>query len=187
VAGTHSWIEPTALHVRALKNAGYTGHPRVREAVRMLLDRLLPGGGCNYGNTWVLGQLLRPHVQPTGIALVALAGETDSRGRIAASLDYLDRQPGDRLGAASLSWAVLALAAHQRPVDGHGEWIDAAAQRNRHVPHRRALLILAAQQCRTPEQPLLLGVHLKQIDQSTETREGSASSFPDGGHRKEPT
>jgi hypothetical protein len=71
-------------------------------------------------------------------------------------------------------------------VDGHGEWIDAAARRNRHVPHRRALLILAAQQCRTPEQPLLLGVHLKQIDQSTETREGSAS-FSDGGHRKEPT
>jgi len=51
VNGTHSWIEPTALHVLALKSTGREDHQRTREAVKLLLDRQLPTGGCNYGNT----------------------------------------------------------------------------------------------------------------------------------------
>jgi hypothetical protein len=73
--GTHSWIEPTALAVLGLKAADKGGHERTRDAVRLLLDRQLPGGGCNYGNTMVLGQMLKAHVQPSGLALLALAGE----------------------------------------------------------------------------------------------------------------
>jgi len=52
-------------------------HPRADEAVQLMLDRILPGGGCNYGNTIVLDQLLRPHIQPTGIVLLALAGDAN--------------------------------------------------------------------------------------------------------------
>ena len=70
--GTHSWVEPTALAVLALKAVGLGDHDRTREAVRLLHDRLFSDGGCNYGNTVVLGQELRPHLQPTAIALLAL-------------------------------------------------------------------------------------------------------------------
>src|SRR2546428_787916 len=82
-------LAATAMHVLALKAAGHRDHPRTREAVRLLIDRLLPGGGCNYGNTIVLGQELRPQLQPTGLAMLALAGETDPDGRVAMSLAYL--------------------------------------------------------------------------------------------------
>ena len=66
-AHTHSWIEPTAMFVLALKTVGRSHHARTREAVRLLVDRLLPDGGCNYGNTTVLGQKLLPHIEPTGL------------------------------------------------------------------------------------------------------------------------
>ncbi len=89
VQGTHSWIEPTAISVLALKHAGLVDHPRTREGVRLLVDRLLRSGGCNYGNTIIFGQQLRPHLQPTGLTLLALAGE---RG-VAAN------RPRDRLSA----------------------------------------------------------------------------------------
>ena len=55
----------------------------------LLLDRQLPSGGCNYGNTSVLGQMLRPHVQPTCVALLALAKEQDQGSRIAKSVSWL--------------------------------------------------------------------------------------------------
>ena len=50
---------------RVPRRPGLPPHPRNwRNAQAMLIDRLLAGGGCNYGNTVVLGQELRPHVQP---------------------------------------------------------------------------------------------------------------------------
>ncbi len=110
VVGTHSWIEPTALHVLALKATGYGDHPRVREAVRLLVDRQIPGGGCNYGNTGVLGQTLWPHVQPTGLALWALGGETLGRGRIKASIAWLRQALCQRTTCTSLAWGLLHVA-----------------------------------------------------------------------------
>ncbi len=53
VADTHSMVEPTATSILALRAAGQGAHGRVREAVRMLLDRQLADGGWNYGNTVV--------------------------------------------------------------------------------------------------------------------------------------
>ena len=55
VLGTHSWVEPTAMAVLALKAFGQQAHARTREAVQLLIDRLLPAGGCNYGNTVCAG------------------------------------------------------------------------------------------------------------------------------------
>ena len=145
VEGTHSWLEPTALAVLALKAAGQSNHTRTREAVRLILDRQLPGGGCNYGNTVVLGQRLRPHVQPTGMALLALAGEVDSSGRIAKSIAWLRRSIGPETTAGSLAWAVLGLRAHGAELPQTDEWLAQAAGTLRvPSPHALALLALAA-------------------------------------------
>lgn len=149
VEGTHSWVEPTALHVRALKAAGHRDHPRCREGVRLLLDRQLPTGGCNYGNTKVLGQLLRAHVQPTGLALFALQNEqaADTEGRIESSLSYLEGTLSEQTSTASLCWALLGLTAHGRPLPAAAGWLEVAAARTQQrggSPYRMALLVLAS-------------------------------------------
>jgi hypothetical protein len=113
---THSWVEPTAFQVLALKHLGWTDHPRVRDGVRLLLDRQLPSGGCNYGNTFVLGQQLLPHIQPTAIALLALWNEsTDSRRTI--SLNYLRKHFHSIVGHSSRCFATMALRVYASPVD----------------------------------------------------------------------
>ena len=147
VEGTHSWIEPTAMHVLALKATGRGDHPRVREAVRMLVDRQIPGGGCNYGNTGVLGQTLRPHVQPTGLALRALGGETIGAGRVTASIAWLEGAIGERTTSVSLAWGLLGLQAHGVSPSGAAGWLERAHSRNiagRGSMHKAALLALAA-------------------------------------------
>ena len=126
VVGTHSWVEPTAINVLALRSAGQAGHPRCREAVKLLLDRQLPEGGWNYGNTTVLGHVLRPQVQPTGLALAALAGETDVRSKVQCSLDYLHRVLSQRTTTASLCYALMGLVGHglwPQPAD---KWLSSA-------------------------------------------------------------
>jgi len=153
VVGTHSWIEPTALHVLALKARGHGNHPRVREAVRMLVNRQIPGGGCNYGNTGVLGQTLRPHVQPTGLALWALGGEDLGAGRIDASIAWLQRNLSHRTTCMSLTWGLLGLAAHhadQSPTIPTEAtiWLRQAHARHQaggRSPYKAALLLLAAE------------------------------------------
>ena len=64
VAGTHSWVEPTAMALLALGREGLAGHPRAREGVRVLRDRAIPGGGWNLGNPVVFGTPLRPAARP---------------------------------------------------------------------------------------------------------------------------
>lgn len=152
VTGTHSWIEPTALAVLALKGVGKGDHPRTREGLRLLRDRLLPDGGCNYGNTTVLGQTLRPHIQPTALALLALFGEADTDGRIARSLDYLHAAINEQTAAASLAYALCCLGRYGRAPQSVDAWLAAAARRRSTVtsPYRQALLLLAARAARAP-------------------------------------
>ncbi len=109
VAGTHSWVEPTAYALRALCDLGKRNHPRVREGVRLLLDRALPHGGWNYGNTRVLTHTLRPFPATTGIALFALSGEQREQ-RIERAITYLKKTlPGVR-APWSLSWGLIGLS-----------------------------------------------------------------------------
>lgn len=122
VEGTHSWIEPTSLHVIALKSAGYASHSRTREAVDMLLDRQLPRGGCNYGNTVILGQTLRPHIQPSGLALLAFAGESDRR--VEKTIAYLRATLSAETTTTSLCWGLLGLAAHDRLPPDAADWLE---------------------------------------------------------------
>jgi hypothetical protein len=146
VQGTHSWIEPTAVNVLALKATGRNEHPRTREAVRLLIDRLLPEGGCNYGNTTVLGQTLRPHPEPSGLALAALAGESDASGRIERTIAYLEQTLNRQTTSMSLAYSLIGLAAHDRTPRAAEAWLESAAGRGGReaAPYKRALVALAA-------------------------------------------
>jgi hypothetical protein len=88
IEGTHSWIEPTALAIIALKICGKENHERVSEAKKMIIDRQLPTGGWNYGNPSVFGQTLLAMPDSTGHALAALAGLVE-KAAVLRSIDYL--------------------------------------------------------------------------------------------------
>ncbi|MBI3837345.1 MAG: hypothetical protein HY288_05355 [Planctomycetia bacterium] len=147
VEGTHSWVEPTAMHLLALKHTGHSDHIRARDAVRLLQNRLLESGGCNYGNTVVFGQQLRPHVQPTGLALLALAGEDDVTGHVQKSVDYLERELPRQAATESLCYGLLGLAAQRALPAAADAWLGAASRRilsRGPSSYKLALLALAA-------------------------------------------
>jgi hypothetical protein len=110
IEDTHSFVEPTALAVLALRRAGQGGHERAHEGVRLLLDRQLPKGGWNYGNTTVYGQELRPAAVETGVGLTALAGVVE-QGQVLTSLGYLKAEVARLKTPLSLAWATIGLAA----------------------------------------------------------------------------
>ncbi|MGA9753977.1 MAG: hypothetical protein WBV23_02415 [Desulfobaccales bacterium] len=110
IADTHAWVEPTALAMLALELAGYGNHERVKEGTRLLLDRQLPRGGWNYGNTFVFDQELRPMPLSTGIALNALKDQT-SLASIQRSLTYLQSRVVSLTTPRSLGWSLLGLGA----------------------------------------------------------------------------
>lgn len=143
---THSWLEPTAFFVMALARNGYADHPRVRQGVALLVDRLLPRGGANYGNTFVLGQELLQHLQPTGVVAWALAGESVDDPRWPLTLDYLGRAAYEPTGAASLCYATLGLAANGLRPEALVTPLTAAGERvlAEQSGYKTALLALAA-------------------------------------------
>ncbi|MBI1901131.1 MAG: hypothetical protein HYS13_08480 [Planctomycetia bacterium] len=155
--GTHAWVEPTALAVLALKASGNTQHPRTRQAVRLLVDRLLPSGGCNYGNTAVLGQKLVPHVQPSGLALLALAGEEDISGKIGRTKSCLLGELPVTKSPQSLAFGLMGLAAHGARPPQTEERLAAAASRalGKSAPMAIALLALNS----APASGVLFPVH----------------------------
>ena len=113
----------------------------------MLLDRMLPQGGWNYGNTVVLGVTLKPQVQPSGLALAALAGEPEAAEHVRRSLQYLHQALSARTTAASLAYGLIGAAAHGPRPPSAGAWLEAAYRRTVRrdaSPHRLALLALAA-------------------------------------------
>ncbi len=147
VEGTHAWVEPTAMSLLALEHTGHAQHPRAVSAVRLLHNRLLEDGGCNYGNTIVLGQTLRPHLQPTGVCLLALAGSDDFTGRVAKAIDYLARELSSHTTTESLAYGLMGLAAqNQWPSQGI-DWLASGYRRTLErgaAPYKLALLALAA-------------------------------------------
>jgi hypothetical protein len=115
VGMTHSWIEPTSMALLALRACGYTDHSRVKEAVRMIMDRQLPEGGWNYGNTGVFGKTLRPIPESTGHALTAIAGLV-KKSDVALSINYLKEEAEKVRTPLSLSWTVFGLSSwHEQP------------------------------------------------------------------------
>ncbi len=146
VGSTFTWVEPTSINLMALKLSGMGEHARSRGAVEVLLHRMLPSGGWNYGNTIVLGNTLRPHVQPTGLALAALHGEQSAARHVQRSIDYLDRVVGRRTTTASLCYALIGAMAHGHRPEAADRWLEAARGRTLRrggSPYKLALTVLA--------------------------------------------
>lgn len=147
IDGTHSWIEPTTLSILALRVAGHGQQDRVREGIRMMLDRQLPHGGWNYGNTTVYGRELHPMPESTGAALAGLAGQAE-QGTVARSLDYLQGEVGRLRTPISLGWGLLGLAAWDRwPSNGAALVERCLANQSRYDEYDTSalsLLLLAA-------------------------------------------
>ncbi len=127
VAGTHSWVEPTAMAIVALCGEGCREHPRVRRGLSVIVDRAIPGGGWNYGNNVVFGRVLRPQPGPTGIALLALAArEPLDCAVVPPALDYLRKALPAIRAAASIGWGVLGLKAHHACPPEAASWLEGA-------------------------------------------------------------
>ncbi len=127
VAGTHSWIEPTAMAVVALCAEGHRENRRVAEGIRLIRDRSMPDGGWNYGNPEVFGRALRPQPGPTGAALLALAtAQTNDVRAVEPACAYLLRILPATRSALSVGWGVLGLTASAaRPAEA-GQWLATA-------------------------------------------------------------
>jgi hypothetical protein len=147
VAATHSWVEPTALAILALRRRGRFDHPRVREGIRLICDRAIASGGWNYGNNAAFGRDLRPQPAPSGLALLALAGVEGHSSTVEAAIAYLrDSLPGTR-APQSLCWGALGLKAWNCCPAAASEWLEEAfaeTVRNRDPGSRLAHLLLAA-------------------------------------------
>lgn len=119
---SHSMVEPTALSLIALRVAGSGSTGRAGEGTRMLMDRQLPQGGWNYGNTLVYGQELYPQPENTGLALSALAGTVD-RKDVRRSIEYLEKRIGRLRSPLSLGWGLLGLGAWGARPGNARKWI----------------------------------------------------------------
>lgn len=156
VEGTHSWVEPTAFALMALRRAHRAEHARFAEGVRLLRDRSLPSGGWNMGNTIMFGTELRPQPTPTGLALLALAGAQPPDASIDRACAYLEALLPRTRAPMSLAWGVLGLTAWSRRPAGADAWLADAfrARADDGVHLSTALLLLAAR----PDALALFGV-----------------------------
>jgi hypothetical protein len=137
---THSWVIPTAMSVLALKTCGFAEHERVIEAVKLLMDRQLPSGGWNYGNTIIFERELMPTAECTGYALNALAGYVEYR-EVEKSIEYLKKQLPSLKSPLSLSWAVLGLSAwSSQPQDSQQLLLRCLANQSRYGQYSTDLL-----------------------------------------------
>jgi hypothetical protein len=123
VAGTHSWVEPTAYALLALRISGYGAHDRAQAAGQLLLHRQLSAGGWNYGNTVVFGQELHPMPETTGMALQALA-DVAPPSRVEKSLSYLRSQAPSLRTPFAVAWTILGLSTWQEQSSNEHEPLD---------------------------------------------------------------
>ena len=145
VEDTHTWLEPTAYAILALRAAGRGGHPRVREAVRLTFDRAIPEGGWNYGNRRMFGADLRPFPGTTGIVLAALAGEP-ADSRIEGGIEHVARELVRVRSPMSLGWGLIGLSAWNRRPREAQNWLAESADRalrRAANPLEDALLLIA--------------------------------------------
>lgn len=137
---THSWIEPTSMAILALKTTGNADHDRVQEAVRMLMDRRLPAGGWNYGNTTVFNRELSPEPEYTGQALCALSGFVH-HSEVTRSIDYLVKEISTLKTPISLCWGLFGLRAWFVRIRGTRERIlHSLSLQQRYGPYDTSLL-----------------------------------------------
>jgi hypothetical protein len=147
VEATHSWLEPTAMALLALRRQGHREHVRVRQGIRLICDRALPGGAWNFGNRAMFGAVYPPQLASTGFALLALTADEPVSKRFEGGCRYLRRAlPGVR-APRSLAWGLMGLDAWDQRPDEADHWLAnsyAWVRRSRANPLDLAQLILAA-------------------------------------------
>ena len=147
VEGTHSWVEPTAISLLALRSAGRAGHPHCREAVKLLLDRQLPDGWLELRQHDGVRAHAPPQVQPTGLALARWQAKRTSAPRCKVRSICCRTALSRRTTAASLGYALMGLAGHGLWPPQADDWLRSASERtlgHDGSPYHVALLILAA-------------------------------------------
>lgn len=115
IAGTFSWVEPTAWCLLALKKWAPVANPpvdakRVADAEALLFDRCCVNGGWNYGNSNMLGQELAPYVPTTAVALLALQ-DHPAHPAFVRSVAWLEREALSERSGSALALALIALRA----------------------------------------------------------------------------
>lgn len=123
VAGTNSWVEPTAHALLALRhylilsrNRTSRTHEieyRVQTAQRMLLGRRCPDGGWNYGAAEALGVPLESFPETTAMALISL----QQSPKISTALKRLCQWPVKDVSPLGQAWLRLAQQLHNLPLD----------------------------------------------------------------------
>ena len=122
VTGSASWVIPTAFSIIAIEqftvcNRSEESEKRIHLGVEMLLDRECVDGGWNSGNSLVYGVPLRPHVEATAIALLALQDEQRAE-MVQKSLSWLRQNAASVDSVSSLAWCILTLFVYQEPIGG---------------------------------------------------------------------
>src|ERR1700730_16364092 len=122
ISDSASWVIPTAFSIIAIKqftvcNRSESSEKRIHLGVEMLLDRACVGGGWNSGNSVVYGVPLRPHVEATAIALLALQDEQRTE-MIQKSLSWLRQNAASVDSVSSLSCCIFRLVVYQEPIGG---------------------------------------------------------------------
>ena len=117
MAGTFSWVEPTAWCTLALKRRGNGTASAERIAVgeRVLRDRVCADGGWNYGNSEVFGQALPAHVPPTAGAVLALQ-DLPNDALLTRAASFLEVHALQEGSTTSLALSALALRMLNRDV-----------------------------------------------------------------------
>lgn len=114
--GNHSWIEPTAHGVTALRLASRAfGNSaeideRIDSAQRMILNQRCADGGWNYGARSALGVALESFPETTALALIGLAGRRGIDGAIA----HAEKLAAQRQSPLAAAWLSIALGLHGR-------------------------------------------------------------------------
>ena len=121
VTGSASWVIPTAFSIIAIEqftvcNRSEESEKRIHLGMEMLLDRECVDGGWNSGNSLVYGVPLRPHVEATAIALLALQDEQRTE-MVQKSLSWLRQYAASVDSVSSLAWCILTLFVYQESVE----------------------------------------------------------------------
>ncbi|TWU41230.1 hypothetical protein Q31b_26690 [Novipirellula aureliae] len=181
VEGTHSWLEPTAMALLAMRHCGASEHPRAQEAAELLIDRQIESGGANYGNTIVLGQTLVPHVMPSAMSVVALHHIESLSDPLGPTIRYLQNELNRPMAAVSLAWTIHALVSvglsQQQRFDMEFDWpLRSAINRLHRIednPHRQNLLLLSAS---LADSPLLNMSKMKLSTKASSNRKSQETS-----------
>jgi len=123
--GTFAWAEPTAmalLALRALARAPGAERDsrrdeRIEQGELLLVDRMVPGGGWNYGNSRVLGEDLEAYPDTTAWVLLALHGSPRAAREVEASFVALDRLMHHNESLLARALTVLARRAYGREAE----------------------------------------------------------------------